>query len=254
MSGDRGARLAAAREHAANLAAAPREVEALFDALDGRWIPPGSMDDPLRRPNAVPPGRSVYNFDSALVPTIEAEALGIKQAEALIAAHRAKHAGAYPTSHGVRDLLGGDREEPRRHRSADPASARHARRARRARRGDGRRAHPARAARTPARRRHADDERDVSRSLSRCDGADREGGAARRDEPGGRQSGAHGHDGHRNRAARSRARRRIRPRSSRVRACSRRRRARIRRASSSWRSPAISAATSGRWPSSIRAG
>lgn len=93
------ARLAPAREHAANLAAAPREVEALFAALDGRWIPPGSMDDPLRRPNAVPPGRSVYNFDSALVPTVEAEALGIKQAEALIAAYRAKHAGAYPSSH-----------------------------------------------------------------------------------------------------------------------------------------------------------
>jgi cobaltochelatase CobN len=92
-------RLAAAREHAANLAAAPREVEALFAALDGRWIPPGSMDDPLRRPNAVPPGRSVYNFDSALVPTVEAEALGIKQAEALIATYRAKHAGAYPSSH-----------------------------------------------------------------------------------------------------------------------------------------------------------
>ena len=91
-------RLASAREHAANLAAAPREIEALFAALDGRWIPPGSMDDPLRRPNAVPPGRSVYNFDSALVPTVEAEALGIKQAEALIAAHRAKHDGAYPTS------------------------------------------------------------------------------------------------------------------------------------------------------------
>jgi cobaltochelatase CobN len=93
------ARLAAAREHAANLAAAPREVEALFAALDGRWIPPGSMDDPLRRPNAVPPGRSVYNFDSTLVPTIEAEALGIKQAETLIAAYREKHAGAYPSSH-----------------------------------------------------------------------------------------------------------------------------------------------------------
>jgi cobaltochelatase CobN len=92
------ARLAPAREHAANLGAAPREVEALFAALDGRWIPPGSMDDPIRRPNAVPPGRSVYNFDSALVPTVEAEALGIKQAETLIAAHRAKHGDAYPAS------------------------------------------------------------------------------------------------------------------------------------------------------------
>jgi cobaltochelatase CobN len=91
-------RLSRAREYAANLAAAPREVDALFAALDARWIPPGSMDDPLRRPDALPPGRSVYNFDSAEVPTIEAEAVGIKQAEALIQAHRAKHGGTYPAS------------------------------------------------------------------------------------------------------------------------------------------------------------
>jgi cobaltochelatase CobN len=92
------ATLATATAHAANLASAPREVEALFAALDGRWIAPGSMDDPLRRPDALPPGRSVYNFDSAEVPTIEAEAVGVRQAEALIAAHRQQHAGAWPTS------------------------------------------------------------------------------------------------------------------------------------------------------------
>jgi cobaltochelatase CobN len=90
--------LSAALGYAASLAAAPKEVEALFAALDGRWIPPGSMDDPLRRPNALPPGRSVYNFDTAEVPTVEAEALGVKQAEALIEAHRATHDGRYPTS------------------------------------------------------------------------------------------------------------------------------------------------------------
>jgi cobaltochelatase CobN len=92
------ARLATATTYAANLASAPREVEALFAALDGRWIAPGSMDDPLRRPDALPPGRSVYNFDSAEVPTIEAEAVGVRQADALIAAHRERHGGACPTS------------------------------------------------------------------------------------------------------------------------------------------------------------
>jgi cobaltochelatase CobN len=92
------ASLSAALGYAANLAAAPQEVEALFAALDGRWIPPGSMDDPLRRPKALPPGRSVYNFDTAEVPTPEAEALGVRQAEALIEAHRAKHDGRFPTS------------------------------------------------------------------------------------------------------------------------------------------------------------
>lgn len=92
------ARLVSAREYAANLAAAPREVEALFAALDARWIPPGPMDSPLRRPDAVPPGRSIYNFDTAEVPTVEAEALGVRQAEALIDAHRQRHEGAYPAS------------------------------------------------------------------------------------------------------------------------------------------------------------
>lgn len=91
-------RLAEAAMHAANLASAPREIDALFDALDGRWIAPGSMDDPLRRPDALPPGRSVYNFDSAEVPTVEAEALGVRQAEALIDAHRSTHDGEHPTS------------------------------------------------------------------------------------------------------------------------------------------------------------
>ncbi len=91
------ARLDTARTYAGNLAAAPREIEGLLAALDARWIPPGSMDDPLRRPDSLPPGRSVYNFDSAEVPTPEAEAVGIRQAEALIAAHRDRH-GAFPSS------------------------------------------------------------------------------------------------------------------------------------------------------------
>jgi cobaltochelatase CobN len=92
------ARLATATVYAANLASAPREVEALLAALDGRWIAPGSMADPIRRPDSLPPGRSVYNFDSAEVPTIEAEAVGVRQADALIAAHRQQHGGAWPTT------------------------------------------------------------------------------------------------------------------------------------------------------------
>lgn len=90
--------LVAAQTYAAGLRAGRREIEGILEALDGRWIPPGSMDDPVRRPQSLPPGRSVYNFDSAEVPTLEAEALGIRQAEALIAAHRRTHGEAYPTS------------------------------------------------------------------------------------------------------------------------------------------------------------
>jgi cobaltochelatase CobN len=88
--------LTKAREFAALLAEAPREVDGVMAALSGRWIEPGLGEDPIRRPISLPPGRSLYNFDQATLPTAEAEAVGIGQAEALIAQHREKH-GAYPT-------------------------------------------------------------------------------------------------------------------------------------------------------------
>ncbi len=97
---DAARRDSAAREHAANLAAAPREVEALFAGarrpldsarLDGRSA--ASSRTPCR-----PDARSTTSTARSC-RRIEAEALGIKQAEALIAAYRDKHAGAYPSSH-----------------------------------------------------------------------------------------------------------------------------------------------------------
>jgi cobaltochelatase CobN len=93
--------LARALDYANRLRAAPREIASLLEALSGRWIEPGPMDEPVRQPDSVPPGRSVYNFDSNAVPTAEAESLGIRQADALIAAHREKHAGAWPTQVAV---------------------------------------------------------------------------------------------------------------------------------------------------------
>jgi len=89
--------LALAHDYAARLRTAPRETEALLEVLEGRWIDPGPMDEPIRKPDALPPGRSIYNFDQAAIPTPEAEAIGRRQAEALIAAHREKNGGVYPT-------------------------------------------------------------------------------------------------------------------------------------------------------------
>lgn len=90
------AKLALAADYAGRLRAAPREIEALLTVLEGRRIEPGPMDEPMHRPDSVPPGRSIYNFDQNAMPTPEAEAIGIKQAEAVIAAHREKNGGAYP--------------------------------------------------------------------------------------------------------------------------------------------------------------
>lgn len=88
--------LSLAPDYAARLATAPREVEAIFESLSGNWLAPGPLFDPYRRPEALPPGRGLYNFDQRAIPTPEAEAVGVRQAEALIAAHRAANDGAYP--------------------------------------------------------------------------------------------------------------------------------------------------------------
>lgn len=90
------AQLNLARRHAAALRAAPREVAAIFEALEGKWIEPGPMGEPFRRPEVLPPGRALYNFDQRGIPTVEAEATGIKQADALIAEHRKANSGTYP--------------------------------------------------------------------------------------------------------------------------------------------------------------
>jgi len=82
--------------HAENLRAAPREITAILEGLEGRWLEPGPFDEPLRNPDSLPSGRNLYGFDPRLIPTPEAEVSGRRQAEELIAAHRAKNAGVYP--------------------------------------------------------------------------------------------------------------------------------------------------------------
>lgn len=79
------------------LETAPRETEALLEALAGRWIEPGPMEEPTRRPEALPPGRFTLNFDPRVIPTPEAEVLGRRLAEDMVVRHRAANAGASPT-------------------------------------------------------------------------------------------------------------------------------------------------------------
>ena len=88
--------VALALDYAERIGSAPREVTAILDALEGRWIEPGPFDEPLRTPDALPPGRVLFGFDQRIIPTPEAEISGRRQADALIAAHREKHGGVYP--------------------------------------------------------------------------------------------------------------------------------------------------------------
>ena len=90
------AQLARAVEYKALLNMAPLEIDALFAALDGQWREPGPMGEPFRNPETLPPGRLLYNFDQRRMPTVLAEDIGRKQAEALIADYQVEHEGAYP--------------------------------------------------------------------------------------------------------------------------------------------------------------
>jgi cobaltochelatase CobN len=84
-------------DYATRLDAAPREVGGLLEALDGRWLEPGPMEEPFRNPDVLPPGRALYNFDQRLIPTPEAERLGSQLAEQMIRQHRLTHADSAPT-------------------------------------------------------------------------------------------------------------------------------------------------------------
>ena len=86
-------------------ACAPAERQALLDALDGRFIPPGPAGAPTRgRADVLPTGRNLYAIDPRAVPTRSAMALAEKAAQALLRRHLQDH-GDWPRSL-VLDLWG----------------------------------------------------------------------------------------------------------------------------------------------------
>jgi cobaltochelatase CobN len=76
------------------------EMDRLMAALDGRYIPSGEGNDPLRNPEAIPTGKNFYGFDPAKVPSKDAYSLGKKQAEEMIQKHL-KEKGEYPDKIGL---------------------------------------------------------------------------------------------------------------------------------------------------------
>ncbi|GIX32035.1 MAG: hypothetical protein KatS3mg124_2507 [Porticoccaceae bacterium] len=72
--GDEGARAALESSPAA-------EREALLAALDGRFVPPGKGNDPIRSPEALPTGRNFHALDGGVMPTRLAYELGRELAE-----------------------------------------------------------------------------------------------------------------------------------------------------------------------------
>jgi cobaltochelatase CobN len=91
--------LALAADYAARLDETPRELERLLDVLDGCYLLPGPVNDPVRNPDALPSGRNSYLFDPASLPTREAWATAGTLARQLLDQYRAKH-GSYPRKVG----------------------------------------------------------------------------------------------------------------------------------------------------------
>ncbi len=77
------------------------ETNHLFDALQGRFVPPGASGAPTRgRLDVLPTGRNFYSLDSRTVPTQSAWELGLLSAQNLVTAYLQQH-GEWPQQFGI---------------------------------------------------------------------------------------------------------------------------------------------------------
>ncbi len=65
------------------------ELPALISALDGRFVRPAPSGDLIRTPKLLPTGRNIHGFDPFRIPSAFAIADGTRQADRLLARHRA---------------------------------------------------------------------------------------------------------------------------------------------------------------------
>ncbi len=76
-------------------ASGPLEMASLIRGLEGRYVPPGEGNDPVRNPAALPTGRNFYGFNPGKMPSPAAWALGQKAGDDIIANHLKNH-GTFP--------------------------------------------------------------------------------------------------------------------------------------------------------------
>ena len=75
------------------------EIDNLLAGLDGKFVPPGPGNNPIRNPGSIPTGRNMYLLNPEEVPTRPSWELGRKLAEELVVRHRAQ-TGTFPTKVG----------------------------------------------------------------------------------------------------------------------------------------------------------
>ncbi|MCC7575687.1 MAG: cobaltochelatase subunit CobN, partial [Methanomethylovorans sp.] len=65
-----------ALQYANNLAQTTREIDQTLRALNAEYIEPGTGNDPVRNPGALPTGKNFYSFDQRTIPDEETEVMG----------------------------------------------------------------------------------------------------------------------------------------------------------------------------------
>lgn len=92
-------KLQLAIEYSRRIDASKNEITQYLNAFEAKYIVPGSTDDPVRNPNALPTGRNPYSFDAETAPTKEAWAIARRLGNELINNYRRKN-NAYPRKVG----------------------------------------------------------------------------------------------------------------------------------------------------------
>jgi len=72
-----------------------RELDSFVAALNGRYVPAGQGNDPIRNPDSLPTGKNFYSFDPTRIPSKSTYEMGVKLAKELIEGYKQRH-GTYP--------------------------------------------------------------------------------------------------------------------------------------------------------------
>ncbi len=84
-----------ALQYAGDLAQTTREIDQTLRALNAEYIEPGTGNDPIRNPDALPTGKNFYSFDQRTIPDEETEAMGDAIIDAWLENYYAAN-GTYP--------------------------------------------------------------------------------------------------------------------------------------------------------------
>ncbi len=81
--------------YADNLSLTTREIDQTLRALNAEYIEPGTGNDPIRNPEALPTGKNFYSFDQRTIPDEETEAMGREIVNTWLDSYYAQN-GTYP--------------------------------------------------------------------------------------------------------------------------------------------------------------